>query len=663
MKNIMKIFSAIAVGAALALASCAESPFADAVREPSPEITSPVAFFTSAEVNRMAKIDIGMEDTDFDFHVIRPSKAPEALDVNLSLTGNGSDLFTAPAKVTIPANDSVGVITVKFDVAKLEAGKYYNLTLGITDNLTPYGISEINFSVGLLPWGKVGIAKYTPGFSNALFNIPEKTIYTKYQKVEGMEIYRLVNPYLPPYIDEDSGFPMGFASILPEEVLPGDHYIVIDATDPEAVRIDAQEIGISWPGYGAFIVAGSGVVLNGYELGTKKDDIIKVETVYRMPEYNATGWYALSVETIDFDGPFDPDGDDPELDWEPAGSGYYSSGFLTETTEEPVGGVLNVEYVPNRVKGVGNVRIVNAYPSLESRNSYTGTDYSIAFQVDLATLEPVEGSVEERAVGIFQSVKGTDNDGKPTTVDYPVYIENASITRDGLYTYSITADFYLFDLTNGEKYEDLGTFTDTFFWNVQPEKFALIWEAIGTGTFIDGLFPTFYVDPDGEQTPPYSAADWTWEVQVEQAEQIPSVYRIVNPYDAMGDAEMADVLYDEYYLVIDTTDDEGVFIDLQTAGVDVGRGEIGIGSAVLFNTNLPLGTIKDGVIDFGRLAYQDDTRAALIGFPMGLTLPGKEAPVATYAPYRSKQVVFDQKKVDHFRKIFSTVIARDARAL
>lgn len=653
----MKIFSVIALGAVLTLASCAKSEFANAEREPSPEPTGPVAYFTGAEANSKAKIDLGTEDTGFAFHVYRPAKAAEALDVSLSLTGDNPELFDVPAKVTIPANDSVAVVTIGVDVATLEPGKYYNLKLALTDNITPYGLSEITFAVGLIPWGEVGIAKYTPGFSNALYGLPEKSVYTKYQKADGLELYRLINPFLPAYVDEESGYPMGFTAIWEEEVLPGDHYIVIDATDPKRVVLEAQEIGISWPDDGAFIIAGAGVVLTGDDkkYGTKKGNTISIPTVYQMPVYDPGGWWALFTETIILDGPFDPDGDEDKA-WEPAGSGYYSSGFLTETTGKPVSSIMNVEYSPHYLDGVGDVRVVNAYPSLDAMNAYKGNDYSISFQVDLETLEPIEGSVEERAIGLYRKVEGEDEEGKPVITNYPVYIENASITREGLYTYTITADFYMLDMVTGEKYEDIGTFTDTFFWNDQPEGFVIEWESLGTATLIDGLFPSLYLGEDDE----YVAADWTWEVEIEQA-NAPNVYRIVNPYDAMGEAGKADVLYDEYYIAIDAYNPEKVFIDFQSAGIDAGWGETAIGSAILWGASDVLGTLKDGVIDFGDMIFQDDDGAYFVNYTMSLTLPEAEGEPAAAAYRNPAGRSFDQQKVAMLRDRFTKAIAKETK--
>jgi hypothetical protein len=620
----MKIFSVLAVGAAMMLASCAKSPYADAKRAPSPEVTGAGVYFNAAQTAGLAKIDLGADDTEFTFDVYRSTVDATALDVNLSLTGDGASLFTAPAKVTIPANENKTEVVVTFDTADFEAGEYYDLLIAVAADGTPYGTTEFTISAGLIPWGPVGIAKYFPGAFGASFGGLEEFVYTRYQKADGIELYRLVNAYMPSMIgavegeggepNVYEGYPMGFSAIWAEELLPGDHYLIIDATDPAKVTIAYQSIGVDW-GYGGSM----GIVSSG--AGTKVGNTITVEATFDIGD----GRGNPGTEVIILDGPFDPDGDDKEITWSEAGSGLYSSGFLSETAGENISGAMSVEYAPNFVSGVADVRILNAYPTLDAKNSYSGNDYSIIFQVDLATLEPIKGSVMTEAIGIYQTVAGTDKDGKPTSTNYPVYIENATITRDGLYSYNITADFFTLDMVTGEKVEDLGTFTDTFFWNNQPAKFVLTWEDAGEATFVDGLFPTladialYLEDPDS--TYEYVAADWTWTVNVEKAKGA-EIYRIANPYAAMGEAGLADVIDDECYIVLDATSGE-VFVDFQYTGVDAGNGEIGIGSSSLFGDATPWGTIEDGVIDFGGMAFEDDERLSMIGYPMTLTLPAK----------------------------------------
>lgn len=129
---------------------------------------------------------------------------------------------------------------------------------------------------------------------------------------------------------------------------------------------------------------------------------------------------------------------------------------------------------------------------------------------------------------------------------------------------------------------------------------ATAWVSMGTGTYRDDLFTAWY-DIDNQ----------VYEVEIEKNIVEEGMYRIVNPYgenypyNDPGDWDTSK----DYYMVIDATDPDYVWIPEFHTGVDWGKGEMWFLSFVQYlldqgnkldviKANAPqyFGTLKDGVI-------------------------------------------------------------------
>lgn len=87
------------------------------------------------------------------------------------------------------------------------------------------------------------------------------------------------------------------------------------------------------------------------------------------------------------------------------------------------------------------------------------------------------------------------------------------------------------------------------------------WKAIGTGRYSDG-FVAWSVGDTGYESD-------IWYVDVEESESNPGLYRVVNPYAGCTyatDYEEVDFSKD-YYMIVDATDPDGVFIPVFETGV------------------------------------------------------------------------------------------------
>ena len=131
-----------------------------------------------------------------------------------------------------------------------------------------------------------------------------------------------------------------------------------------------------------------------------------------------------------------------------------------------------------------------------------------------------------------------------------------------------------------------------------PEMFKSLGTGLYTEDFLAGLF-------NGME-------NLTYEVEIEESVDNPGKYRLVNPYGAAfpynepGDYDDTQ----DYYLVINAQDPEGVYIPLQGVGCDWGYGEWQCYSYAAYymdNKGYPLeavkdagmcGTLKDGIITF-----------------------------------------------------------------
>ena len=105
--------------------------------------------------------------------------------------------------------------------------------------------TSFEFSAGTDRWMRLGTALYTEDLMTTLYKVDNPTYEVEIQEnSENPGVYRLVNPYGEAYPYNE----------------PGDwddsqnHYLVINAQDPEGVFIDQQKMGLNW-GDGALIIS------------------------------------------------------------------------------------------------------------------------------------------------------------------------------------------------------------------------------------------------------------------------------------------------------------------------------------------------------------------------------------------------------------------------
>ncbi len=129
------------------------------------------------------------------------------------------------------------------------------------------------------------------------------------------------------------------------------------------------------------------------------------------------------------------------------------------------------------------------------------------------------------------------------------------------------------------------------------------WNALGMCTYTDDFFTTFY-----------GVGQVTWEVEIEERDDLPGYFRLVYPYDEKyiwndpGDWDESKT----YYLIVDATDPYGVFIPQQEIGVDWGYGMISVWS--IADYDVQAGSTLADEKSAGNCGTYDETKG-LITFP------------------------------------------------
>lgn len=212
------------------------------------------------------------------------------------------DALTAAINA-LAADGEADELTESGNVAfQLEAGTYTAIAVGMAEGAMQTSASfTFDFeSVMVDPnadWNDLGLCKYTDGFVSSWFEIPAFTYAVEVQEHKSEPgVYRLVEPY-------GQAWPAWDPSIA----LPGKHYIIINAQDPEGVYVETSSLGIQLnPDYGEFCVSSNAYLTleDGYSLdaikaaglcGVMKDGVItfpaRKTLLMSMTLYQGGGWY------------------------------------------------------------------------------------------------------------------------------------------------------------------------------------------------------------------------------------------------------------------------------------------------------------------------------------------------------------------------------------
>ncbi len=194
---------------------------------------------------------------------------------NITLThADESGLFNIPSAVAFADGEGIANVTITAS-DDIVVGKNYAITLGIADGQASVSaIKSVALTVSkAYNWIVIGTGKWTDGVIAGVFGANPYTADVEVSQAEGEDVYRVLNPYgfgICPYTGED-------------DVTKNPCYIVINANDPDAVKVDPQSMGIDY-GYGEMslgsVYGNLSTNITKYPLGTKVGKTIDLGALY-----------------------------------------------------------------------------------------------------------------------------------------------------------------------------------------------------------------------------------------------------------------------------------------------------------------------------------------------------------------------------------------------
>ena len=236
MKTLKNIFYFLAAASLVGFTSCSDDDATTSLKG--------AQIFFSTELPSTVEIEKGQSSVQLS---IERMNATEAISVPLFSTDE-SGLFSMPTEVSFNAGETSAKVTVNFSFDALTTDVSYPLqiTIGDTENSSPYGLSSYSFNIIYpAPYTSLGSAQYTEDLLTAVYGIGNDTFPIEIQQSdENPGVYRLKNLY-----NVNSPF-FQLYSFSDGSGTTSDYYITIDCSDPEAVTIAKQPLGFTLEGMG-----------------------------------------------------------------------------------------------------------------------------------------------------------------------------------------------------------------------------------------------------------------------------------------------------------------------------------------------------------------------------------------------------------------------------
>ena len=236
MKTLKNIFYFLAAASLVGFTSCSDDDATTSLKG--------AQIFFSTESPSTVEIEKGQSSVQLS---IERMNATEAISVPLYSTDE-SGLFSMPTEVSFNAGETSAKVTVNFSFDALTTDVSYPLqiTIGDTENSSPYGLSSYSFNIIYpAPYTSLGSAQYTEDLLTAVYGIGNDTFPVEVQQSdENPSVYRLKNLY-----HVNSPF-FQLYSFSDGSGTTSDYYITIDCSDPEAVTIAKQPLGFTLEGMG-----------------------------------------------------------------------------------------------------------------------------------------------------------------------------------------------------------------------------------------------------------------------------------------------------------------------------------------------------------------------------------------------------------------------------
>lgn len=502
-----------------------------------------------------SQIDLTTDGTTFDVQICRTDTVGEetvALQVETSDTAN---IFTIPSSVTFVDGQSSANITIAYDAEKL-GYNYLDVTLSVAvESASAYGGNTYAFTAGIPePWESLGMATFTDAF----FFYDTYQVEVQQNKLNPYQ-FRLVKPYHEALEVDDNGYWGGpwenTSEYMNFNILqPGETLGEVAITEEDLVYFAPFNTGWNNPSYGAEVML-----------------------------YHPAHFSSLASEenfTYNYVVSYQENGLPAVVQLAPM---YYMDG---------VGGW-------NKSQEDGWVTIV--FPGVVIKDYSVGIDYSGRFTdpsdnvyADFAVTKGADASVVKVGMALSEDPNAVLSgilDGS---------IESVEVAESGTVRFAIgepgvyTAVAISYDAEGNPQEANYAQFEYT-------AAGAPVWNSLGMAQYSEAFISCLFTD----------VPTVTYEVEIQEQDGAPGVYRLVNPYGAAypyneaGDWDSSK----DYYLEINAADPEGVYIPSQNLGFDWGYGFFYASSSAGYylEQGAPFdqiksaglcGTLVDGVITF-----------------------------------------------------------------
>ncbi|MDE5691607.1 MAG: hypothetical protein K2I13_05285, partial [Alistipes sp.] len=243
----LKIFilAAVAIVAGL-FAACSDDDFAAGPAASGTQVYFPESI--------LSEFSIGDDVNEIAIPVMRVVDTEE--QTVAVLADDKSGLFTIPESVSFAAGEKKSQLVVTFDRSKLEDGTEYPISFLLNDeeNTTPYGNRTLAISVVPWPWELLGTGLFREDYLGPLFGADSPEIEVQIHKHKSREgIYMVEDMFGWNYLTEVFGATQ--AQLSSQWSITSTN-IVVDCSDPNAVKLERQWTGIteSTNGYGDFLI-------------------------------------------------------------------------------------------------------------------------------------------------------------------------------------------------------------------------------------------------------------------------------------------------------------------------------------------------------------------------------------------------------------------------
>ena len=540
-------------------------------------------FFPNTAASR---IDLSKSASSFDVEVYR-STTGVAETVNLAVTDGSEGVFTIPASVDFAADSQTATLTIGYDATQLAYDDYKTVTLKLTDGVTPYGLSEYTFEAGIpAPWVTLGKATY-----NDSFFFTNAYAVDLQQNEEDPSQYRLVKPLTTALGAE--GAALAAQGLTPDG--SESEYITFQLVEPGNKINDVTITGeglVYFDAYSTGLLNGGKLIEEAHPsfLASYQDESLWGHS--RVTQYQEDGTPGI-VQLAPFY--FMDNGD----------------GTLSGWDNSQVDGMVTIVFPGFVITDFSaTVAYTGRYYALDGTCYATG-NVTLGADVASAKVALVAGDdVATAEAGIKDGTIESTEITASGSVSLPC-------TEDGLHTFVVVT------------YDGEGEAQSSAYTRFLITTGTTTWKSLGEALYTDAYVGYAY---GGENV--------AYKVEIQESEETPGLYRLVNPYGAAfpyneeGDWDDSR----DYYIEINATDANGVYIPIQNTGLNWGDGNFYVYSmaAYYLDNGASLdeakaegvcGTLKDGVITFPSKSlafafFESDAGLYQTGDGFKLVLPG-----------------------------------------